>query len=500
MSRGSTAPPIADTPDAEATPVRWLLVIVLAGLGAVLLGLIATHSLPAYLADTEPELALRLNPNEPNALLRLADRKLVEIRSKSPAAANPGEDGATTAAAGGRMPNFASLGLKPAAAGNGDQPADPAASSMSDEQRAAEAAAKQAAIDAASDEAQRLAERAIAASPLNARAFAILAELAERRGDMPRALEMSKAAMRRSLRESDAIYRLLRASFAAKDYGDSLRLADVLLRTRPSAAPVVMPLLARMAESAEARDQLKSMLIANPPWRARLFASLEGNITDARTPLDLLLSLKGTAHPPTTNDLRSYFDLLFRHNLHELAYYTWLQFLPPEQLSRLALLFNSGFDSDPSGLPFDWVIQARSGATVQFRRLPDADQGRGLHIEFSSGQVEFGGVAQIVMLSPGKYRLKGKYKGEISGRRGLRWRLTCVAGGRALLAETPMVLGAVPQWKEFEVPVTVPATDCRTQRLELILDARSASERLVSGSIWYKELDLRRSPETASGN
>jgi hypothetical protein len=63
-----------------------------------------------------------------------------------------------------------------------------------------------------------------------------------------------------------------------------------------------------------------------------------------------------------------------------------------------------------------------------------------------------------------------------------------------------MVLGAVPQWKEFEVPVTVPATDCRAQRLELILDARSASERLVSGSIWYKELDLKRSPETANGD
>jgi hypothetical protein len=39
------------------------------------------------------------------------------------------------------------------------------------------------------------------------------------------------------------------------------------------------------------------------------------------------------------------------------------------------------------------------------------------------GRVEFGGVTQLIMLSPGNYRLKGKYKGQISGRRGLEWRV-----------------------------------------------------------------------------
>ncbi len=119
--------------------------------------------------------------------------------------------------------------------------------------------------------------------PLNARAFTILAELAEQTGNMERAVLLSKAAMRRSLRESEAIYRLLISSFEAKDYPETLKLADVLLRTRPSTGVVVVPILAKLAETDEARDALKAILIDNPPWRELFFAKMLSHIADART-------------------------------------------------------------------------------------------------------------------------------------------------------------------------------------------------------------------------
>ena len=98
------------------------------------------------------------------------------------------------------------------------------------------------------------------------------------------------------------------------------------------------------------------------------------------------------------------------------------------------------------------------------------------------------------MLGPGSYRLKGQHKGEMVGRRGLRWRIAC-AGGKPI-AEGPMMLGKILAWKRFEVGFTVPPTDCRAQTLRLELDARSASEQLVTGTMWFDEMSIARDEQS----
>jgi hypothetical protein len=55
-----------------------------------------------------------------------------------------------------------------------------------------------------------------------------------------------------------------------------------------------------------------------------------------------------------------------------------------------------------------------------------------------------------------------------------------------------MVLGTTAQWKEMELAFTVPETECRAQQLGLALDARMPSEQLVSGSVWYDDLQIAR--------
>jgi hypothetical protein len=158
-----------------------------------------------------------------------------------------------------------------------------------------------------------------------------------------------------------------------QDHAAAMHYADVLLRTRPQASKDVVPLLAQMAENGTAVTELKAMLAQNPPWRAQFFELLPNSITDARTPLDLLIAVKHSPVPPTTAELRSYLNFLVGRRFYALAYYTWLQFLSPEEFSGVGYVFNGGFEAPPSGLPFDWSITTGAGTTVDIDTVPDEE-------------------------------------------------------------------------------------------------------------------------------
>ena len=61
-----------------------------------------------------------------------------------------------------------------------------------------------------------------------------------------------------------------------------------------------------------------------------------------------------------------------------------------------------------------------------------------------------------------------------------------------------MLLGSQPSWKEFKVQFRVPDTGCRAQIVRLDLDARSASEQFISGSMWFDDLQILRAAEPES--
>jgi hypothetical protein len=335
-------------------------------------------------------------------------------------------------------------------------------------------------------------ELALRNDPHNARALRLLGETEPNSANDARTSKLMLAAARRSLHESRAIYWLARQSFGREDFASTAYYADVLLRTRPEFNANLMPALARMAEHANGNHEIKKLLASNPPWRTQFFSALLDSMSDARTPLNLVMALKDTQAPPTDAELKLYINFLIEKKFYELAYYVWLQFLPPEQLGNMGLLFNGAFETTPSGLPFDWTITSGTGVTIDIVARPDQENRRSLLIEFGYGRVEFRPVTELIMLVPGAYRLKGAYKGEITGSRGLQWRVTCAGGAASPIGKSPLAIGVQRSWKAFELDFAVPNKDCGAQYISLALDARSASEQLVSGSIWYGELHIDR--------
>lgn len=467
---------------AQSGRSKAISAIALAALGALLVWQIGTRSLAAYLAEESPQAALRLQADEPTALAALADRTL-----------NPRDGAADTAAreapkydATVRMDGWAVIALKAAAV---------RLSAAADEHGSAATI-----VGPPSSEVQAQArDWAIAAlreDPLNARALRVLGQIAALEGETERAARFMRAAADRSLGESFAVYWLMQTSFEAKDSQQAVAYADVFLRKRPQFLDHAMPMLAQLAESGDERSVavLKSALVENPPWRRRFFEGLPKHTRDARTALNLLLSLKETEAPPTLPELNAYLSALLQNKRYELAYYTWLQFLPAEELSKIGYLNNASFEAPPTGLPFDWVMRQGRGATIDIAPVPGEAGSLGLLIELGPGRAEFHGVTQMLLLSPGDYRLKGKLRGEARGPRGLQWRMTCAATGKEIGAG-PMFLGAEPRWSGFDFDFTVPDVDCRAQELRLQLAARSASEQLVHGSVWYDDLSIARVEE-----
>jgi hypothetical protein len=342
-----------------------------------------------------------------------------------------------------------------------------------------------------------LARRSITAHPFNAGALTIVGQLSELEDNESPIGPLMTAAARLSIRESYAVFWLLQQAQASGDEATVIAKADTLLRTRGRSVPLVVPVLAPLVEKNKATADVAALLATNPPWRPTFFAALPQNITDARTPLYLLLGLQGTAHPPSEREISSYLAFLMSKNFPELAYYAWLQFLPPEKFARLSPLNNGGFETQPTGVPFDWTVPQGSGFTAEIRSLPGQETGQGLFVEFTQGRAEFAGVTQITLLGPGTYTLSGRFNGTVVGTRGLVWRVACL--GKGPIAATELLRGDPSQWRDFSVTVTIPPEGCRAQQIRLDLDARSASEKLVTGSMWFDDLALNRARAPDSG-
>jgi len=479
--------------DAKTASHGRLRVVVLASAAAILIWLVVMHSLVLYLADAAPQAALWFDAQQPQALINVADQ-LLNAHTAAPgsAAAGQGLQEPSAGATDSGTPAAGQTSGAPSGQASAPAIAVPHPSNSAKVNSAFESFGQYQTVDLTAI--REKAATALLSDPLDPRALRILGQAADAAGNEQDAFKYMHAAAALSSHETIAQYWLMRKTTEAGDYKDAIRYADVMMRSNDQLARYVVPYLAHFADNQATIGAVKTLVDADPPWRSTFFSHLYPSVTDVRTPLAILLSLKTTPAPPTAEELNGYLTYLVDHRFYNLAYYGWLQFLAPEELQHVGLLYNGNFATPPSGSLFDWQITQGSGVAID---IEPADAGQqALTVDFLYGRVDYHSVNEMVMLAPGAYRFQGRYKGELIGPRGLKWRVAC-AEDNAPIAESPMIGGEVPRWTDVDFTFTVPDAKCAAQYIRLDLDSRMASEQLVTGSMMFTALTIARSDAAA---
>lgn len=476
----STAQPDAEAAGRDtsrAAPRRLGLIGAAAMLvaGAGLLWAVIAYPFVAYLATHAPETSLKIRVTAP-ALLNLAEKRLAAMRKSGDA--RTGDAGRVPDATDKRadVDDRDRIGVLADLASRRFATADAAPVASAITPRAADKEAL-----------YQMVREALKRDPLSSRGLRLLAELSDGHAPREDVANLMRMAVRRNLHEPVAVFWLLNDALTRRNYADVVTYADIILRTEVRLNEHAIHALAKASEAPHGLDLVLQAIRSGPPWRGLFVSNMPRYVTDARIPLQILVALKDSPAPPTKRELAPFFNLLLQNGLHELAYYTWIQFLPPEQLARVVVPFNGDFETQPSGLPFDWTIPTSPNAIAGIVPLPAPATGKALRVEFGLGRIEFAGVTQLVLLAPGAYTFSATYTASINGRRGLVWSLTCVDGKE--LGRTAMMQGSAPKPTPIQFNFTVPETGCRAQRLRLFHDSRSASEQFVSG--WSNQQDVR---------
>jgi hypothetical protein len=437
--------------------------------------LILTASLPYALVPSAPDVALRLNPNNPPALIAIAERTRAKLLSLVGANVSQAAPAAPEQEKGDGV-TIADLPKAPDASGEADD--------------------LQAEREELRGQIRELATKAIAADPMNATAFRLLAEVT---GDPTQIRNLMLQALARSRRESTAVFWLLDDSYRHGDIPAAVDYADILLRTKPEIAEHVLNYITNITRDPAGRSLIVEKVANVPDWRGPFFENLPGMLQQSEAVLDVLNGLKASGRPATGNELQPILKYLLKIDRADVAYNVWLQSLPDSRLESLGLMSDPGFENAPGTLPFDWHAQVGINASLEFVPLNQPGGKRLLHITFNGGRVEFPEVAQVLLLAPGRYRLEGKVRGSIQGPRGLRWQIRCLTG--KTLGETEMLMGKSLQWRTFSLEAEVPKSqDCTGQSVNLIHDTRSASEEFMSGEVWFGDLKLERVADRAAAH
>jgi tetratricopeptide (TPR) repeat protein len=190
----------------------------------------------------------------------------------------------------------------------------------------------------------------------------------------------------------------------------------------------------------------------------------------------------------------SYIDALLSSHRDAEAWRDWIEYLGARRgdYPDDNLLFNAGFEKEPTGSAFDWRIRPSD----QFDTMLDAsaahEGSRALRIRFHGTEnVSYGNVIQAVGVTPGKYTFEAWVRTEnITTNEGPRIELFDPESPAHFQFSTDPFIGTV-SWKPVRQIFTVPVGE-KLLALRIVRRVSQKIDSKINGEFWMDSMRILR--------
>jgi hypothetical protein len=323
----------------------------------------------------------------------------------------------------------------------------------------------------------RLINDASIKSPLEAGPFLVRGVQAQIDGNQPLAIRAFQAAELRDGRSIPARYFLSEQYFRSGETARGLREIAVLARMVPNGIDNLAPFIASYAKDPRNRSHLLALFQSDRTIEQAALRVLASDAANA----DLILDLASHSNAvPIWGD--RLLQSLVAAGQYQKARAVWSRLAGAAASSGGQLIFDPGFKGSDAPAPFNWTLTSSTAG------LAERQSGGRLHVIFY-GQEDGVLAAQLLTLSPGRYRLAMRVAGDAAHARPLTWTVTCARAKESLLAFSPADAGRAAQGLSFEVP-----DGCEAQYFQLSGKAPDLPQQVD-----VTMFDLRLLREAANG-
>ena len=323
--------------------------------------------------------------------------------------------------------------------------------------------------------------------PLAGEAFVILAKAVKTTGDSAKVEVLDRVALRRAPRNAYVRGWLIGDLLGKARYAEALGQFDTLFRLSQEQAQKFLPVFAQLAEAPDFAQPLIVAVGSSASWKTAMYSILleRGNHDVVGRFFGGLLRQGNLSDEETGRWL----DWLMQRGFWDEAYARWAGWLKLAPGAALPLLYNGGFETELSGIGFDWRIRPTAGVTIERGHKPGASENFALRVSFSGRRVPEINLEQRLLLSAGTYKVSFRARAEgLHSDKGLQWVVQCFAA-REPATESDVLDGSF-EWKRFEMVLVVPDGGCLSQRIWLRNPGAAAAGKDVVGNVWFDDVAI----------
>jgi hypothetical protein len=327
--------------------------------------------------------------------------------------------------------------------------------------RKAELDYPESALRGSTGEVEVTARKALSTSPLEVTALRLLGASADARGDRPAAERLMSLASQRSLRDVPAQLWMFHHELARQNFEAAFQHGDALLRVGQTRQSTARAMASAAGSSPEARRELVQVMRRSPDVREALTRELSMTL-DAAGLFNILADLRDAGAVIAQSESAVLVQRMMRDGQVEQAYLAWVQLLPAQARSGLGNVYDGDFGGLPGSAPFNWD---HDKTLAEIAPGPNGEAST-LLVHYP-GQRAAKVSEQMLLLAPGRYRLRMRAQMEDPGRGDqLHWTVACRDS-----VNDPLVDLAGPDdaqvWTEISAEFTVPDTGCKAQLIRL---------------------------------